>query len=73
MESPDPIEFRLFIIEQRGLTRKHLEPYIGSRARVSEVLNRIRPLSLAMIRRLSAGLNLPADVFVRQYELYEVA
>jgi len=69
MEPPDPIEYLLFVMEQRALTRKDLEPYIGSRARVSEVLNRVRPLSLEMIRRLSDGLDVPAAVLVKQYEL----
>jgi len=40
---PDPIDFLLHVMEARGLSRKHLEPYIGSRARVAEVLNRVRP------------------------------
>ena len=73
IEPPEPIEFLLFIMEQRGLTRKELEPFIGSRARVAEVLNRVRPLSLEMIRSLSEGLNLPADVLVRRYELRQAA
>ncbi len=60
-------------MECRGLTRKDLEPYLGSRARVAEVLNRVRPLSLEMIRRLSEGLNLPADVLIRSYELKQAA
>ena len=45
----------------RGPPRSDLEPYIGSRARVAEVLNRKRPLSLNMIRRLYAGLGIPAS------------
>jgi len=49
-------------METRGLTRKDLETYIGIRGRVAEVLNRARPLTLTMIRRLSEGLKLPADV-----------
>jgi HTH-type transcriptional regulator/antitoxin HigA len=56
-------------MEARGLTRKDLEPYIGPRGRVSDILNRIRPLSLEMIRRLSAGLKLPAEVLIRPYHL----
>jgi HTH-type transcriptional regulator / antitoxin HigA len=70
---PDPIELLLHVMEARGLTRKDLEPYIGSRARVAEVLNRIRPLTLDMIRRLSEGLGIPADILVRKYELTEAA
>ena len=69
IDPPDPVEFLQFIMEQRGLARKDLEPFIGSRARVAEVLNRVRPLSLEMIRSLSEGLNLPADVLVKRYEL----
>jgi len=65
--APDPIEFLQHVMESRGLTRKDLEPCIGSRARVSEILNRARPLTLTMIRRLSDVLNLPADVLVKEY------
>ena len=66
---PDPIDFIHHLMEARDLTRKDLEPYIGTRARVSEVLNRTRPLTLEMIRRLSDGLNIPADVLVQRYPL----
>ena len=67
--APDPIDFLNYAMESRGLTRKDMEPYIGSRGRVAEVMNRVRPLTLAMIRRLSEGLNLPADVLIADYEL----
>jgi HTH-type transcriptional regulator / antitoxin HigA len=70
---PDPIELLLHVMEARTLTRKDLEPFIGSRARVAEVLNRVRPLTLEMIRRLSEGLNIPAEVLVRRYTLSEAA
>jgi HTH-type transcriptional regulator/antitoxin HigA len=70
---PDPIEFLEHVMEARGLTRKDLEPYIGSRARVAEVLNRVRPLTLEMIRRLSSGLGLPAEVLIQDYELRKAA
>ena len=70
---PDPIEFLLHVMEARGLSRKDLEPYIGSRARVAEILNRGRQLTLEMIRRLSEGLDLPADLLVRRYRLTEAA
>ena len=59
---PDPIQFLEYVMESRGLTRKDLEPYLGSRARVAEVLNRNRALTLEMIRRLSERLGLRADV-----------
>ena len=71
--APDPIDFLNYAIEARGLTRKDLEQYIGSRGRVAEVLNRVRPLTLAMIRRLSEGLGLPADVLIADYELRRAA
>jgi len=64
IESPDPIEAIRFAMEQRGITRRDLEPLIGSRARVAEVLNRKRPLTLPMIRRLHTGLGIPADVLI---------
>jgi len=71
--APDPIDFLNYAMEARGLTRKDLEPYIGSRGRVAEVLNRARPLTLAMVRRLSEGLKLPADVLIADYELRHAA
>lgn len=61
---PDPVHAIEFRMEQLGLTRRDLEPMVGSRARVSEVLSRKRPLTLAMIRRLRAGLGLSADVLI---------
>jgi len=61
---PDPIAAIKFRMEQEGLTRRDLEPMIGRRARVSEILNRKRPLTLAMIRRLREGLGLSADVLL---------
>ena len=57
-------------MESRRLTRKDLEPYLGTRGRVAEVLNRNRGLTLEMIRRLSEGLKLPADVLVQRYALH---
>jgi HTH-type transcriptional regulator/antitoxin HigA len=71
--APDPIELLSHVMEARGLSRRDLEPYIGSRARVAEVLNRIRPLSIDMIRRLCAGLGLPADVLIQGYKLRKAA
>ena len=60
----DPVEAILFRIEQQGLERKDLEPFIGSRHRVSEVLNRKRSLSIEMIRRLHGGLQIPLEVLI---------
>ena len=67
--APDPIELILYVMEARGLTRRELEPCLGSRARVSEVLNRRRPLSLDMIRNLQAKLGLPAEALIQPYAL----
>jgi HTH-type transcriptional regulator / antitoxin HigA len=64
MGAADPVEAILFRMAQQGLERKDLEAFIGSRHRVSEVLNRKRGLSLDMIRRLHAGLGIPLEVLV---------
>jgi HTH-type transcriptional regulator/antitoxin HigA len=56
---PDPVAAILFRMEQMGLNRKSLEPFLGSRSRVSEVLNRKRSLSINQIRKLHKGLNIP--------------
>jgi HTH-type transcriptional regulator / antitoxin HigA len=63
---PDPVEAIKFRMEQQGLTRKDLEKYIGSQSKVSEVLNHKRPLSLAMIRALHHGLDIPAEVLLQE-------
>ena len=63
---PDPVEAILFRLEQQGRTRKDLEPILGTRARVSEVLNRRRSLTLAMIRALHRELHIPLDVLVAE-------
>ena len=67
IEPPDPIEALIYHMESRGLARRDLEPYLGSRARVAEVLNRKRPLSIEMIRKLHAGLGISAEVLIRPY------
>ena len=66
IEAPDPIEAIRVRMEQRSLRRSDLEPMIGSRARVSEILSGKRALTLPMIRRLSAGLDLRADVLIQE-------
>jgi HTH-type transcriptional regulator/antitoxin HigA len=71
--APDPIEAIVYYLESRGLTRRDLEPYIGSRARVSEVLNRKRGLTLEMIRRLHTGLGIPAEVLIKPYRTTQAA
>lgn len=63
---PDPIEAILFRMEQQGLKPKDLEPMIGQRNRVYEVLNRKRKLTLAMVWRLHIGLGIAAESLIRQ-------
>jgi HTH-type transcriptional regulator / antitoxin HigA len=65
LDQPDPIEAIKFRMEQQGLTRKDLEGIIGTRARIAEVLDRKRGLSIAMIRRLNAELHIPAEILIR--------
>jgi HTH-type transcriptional regulator/antitoxin HigA len=62
--APGPVAVINFQMEQRGLSRKDLEPMIGSRARVSEILTGKRALTLPMIRRLHHGLSIPVDLLV---------
>ena len=70
---PDPIEAILYYLDSRGLTRRDLEPFIGSRARVAEILNRKRPLTLDMIRRLHTNLGIPAEVLIQPYATHDAA
>ena len=66
IEAPDPIEAIQLRMEQRGLTRADLQRILGSTSgRVSEILNRKRPLSVEMMRRLHAELDIPAESFLR--------
>ena len=65
IDPPDPIDAILFRMEQQGLTRKDLEPLIGHRGRVAEVLNRKRGLSIEMIRNLHDKLGISAEVLIR--------
>ncbi len=60
----DPIEAIKFLMEQKALTRKDLEPFLGTRARVSEVLNKKRNLTLPMIKKLHDGLNIPYSCLI---------
>ena len=73
IDAPDPIAAIEHVMEARGLRQKDFAELIGSQPRASEVLKRRRPLTLAMIRALSANWNLPADVLVREYELATTA
>ncbi len=71
--APDPIAAIEFMLEQKGLKRRDLEPAIGSRGRVSEVLNRKRPLTLPMVRALSKLLQIPPDILVQDYKTQSAA
>ena len=66
IDPPDPIDAIKFRMDQSGLTVKDLVPYIGPLNRVYEVLARRRSLSLSMIRRLSDGLKIPAEILIRE-------
>ena len=61
IEAPDPIEAIKFRMEQMGMKRVDLEQYLGTRARVSEILNKQRNLSLAMIKKLHKEFGIPAE------------
>ncbi len=64
--APDPVEAIKFRMEQSGLSVKDLEPILGRSNRVYEILNRKRPLTLAMIRRLHKNLGIPANVLIAE-------
>ncbi|PIE63647.1 MAG: transcriptional regulator [Desulfobacterales bacterium] len=66
---PDPVEAIIHQMESQNLSRKDLEPFIGSRARVSEILNKKRALTLNMIRKLQIGLGISAEILVHPYQL----
>ena len=68
MDLPDPVEAIKYHMESRGLEPKDLVPYIGSRNRVYEVLNRKRPLTLKMVWRLHTGLGIPAESLIKVAE-----
>lgn len=65
IDLPDPIEAIKVRMEELDLQRKDLEPIIGSKSKVSEVLSGKRPLSIAMIRRLHSALGIPAEVLIQ--------
>ena len=73
IEAPDPISALEHVMEARGLRQKDLGQLIGSQYHASEILNRRRPLTLGMIRSLSAEWGIPAYVLVSAYELATTA
>jgi HTH-type transcriptional regulator/antitoxin HigA len=70
---PDPIEAILYHMESRGLSPHDLEPYIGSFSLVSKILERKRPLTIEMIRKLNSELGIPAEVLIQPYPLVQTA
>ncbi|MCP1727635.1 HTH-type transcriptional regulator/antitoxin HigA [Natronospira proteinivora] len=68
IEAPDPVAAIKFRMEQAGLSRKDLEPYLGHSGRVAEVLNYKRGLSLQMIRRLHSGLGIPLESLIQPFD-----
>jgi len=63
---PDPVDAIRFRMEQLGLSQKDMTPFMGNKSKVSEVLNRKRPLTLAMMRALHKGLGIPAEVLLKE-------
>ncbi len=69
IDTPDPIEAIKHIMEAQGMRPQDMVKFLGSSSKVSEVMNKKRGLSLSMIRKLTRGLHIPADLLVREYEL----
>lgn len=66
IDPPDPVDAIKFRMDQQGLSQRDLIPFIGSASKVSEVLSHKRSLSLNMVRRISEGLGIPAEVLIRE-------
>lgn len=69
IDAPDPVEAIKHIMEAQEMHPQDMVKFLGSSSKVSEVMNRKRALSLSMIRKLTDGLHIPADVLVAEYEL----
>ena len=69
IDAPDPVEAIKHIMEAQDMHAQDMVKFLGSSSKVSEVMNKKRGLSLSMIRKLTHGLHIPADVLVREYEL----
>lgn len=69
IDDPDPVEAIKHRMEALGMARKDLEPILGSRSRVSEILNRKRKLSIDMIRNLHEQMGIPASALIKDYEV----
>ena len=64
IEAPDPVEAIKFRMEQEGLSNEDMIQYLGSKSNISEVFSHKRGLSITMIRKLVAGLHIPAEVLI---------
>ena len=69
IQAPDPVQAIEFRMEQQGLSNTDMEQYLGSKSKVSEVLNYKRPLSINMIRRLASGLGMDPAILILEYPL----
>ena len=67
IDLPDPIDAIKFRMEQLGYSDRELAKILGFRSRVSEIMNRKRKLSIAMIRRLNRDLHIPPEVLIQEY------
>lgn len=70
IDAPDPIAAIQHRMEALGMARKDLEPLLGSKSRVSEVLNRKRKLTMDMVRTLHVKMNLPAEALIQDYKIH---
>lgn len=70
IDEPDPIAAIQHRMEDLGMDRKDMEPLLGSRSRVSEVLNRKRKLTMDMVRNLHVSMSLPADILIQDYKTH---
>ncbi len=63
---PSPIDAILFSMEQLSLKQQDLVPYIGSKSKVSEIINGKRELSLNMVRALHTHLGIPLEILIQE-------
>jgi HTH-type transcriptional regulator / antitoxin HigA len=70
IDAPDPIAAIQHRMDEIGLSRRDLEPLLGSKSRVSDILNRKRKLTMEMVRSLSQRMQLPAETLIQDYELH---
>jgi HTH-type transcriptional regulator/antitoxin HigA len=73
IEPPDPVEAIKFRMEQQGLSTKDLEKVLGTKSKVSEVLNRKRDLSITMIRKAHKHLGISAETLIRSSKTPKVS